>query len=541
MKKITTQIDLLGVPIGFEENGSSDLKTFMGGLLSLAILIATIVLGFLFGKEIYQRKNPNVSYSQEFLDFSQVIVDDFPMIFNINFGNGTFWTKDLYESVAYYKSTIADLSLEVPFSDVNINACTHTDFPEKYQEMLASKMNCSEIACFCIKNTTGLEFHNEHGEPGSKFLNIQIKSCVDSETNTCHRNRDNILNNVMANFFFLDTYVDSQKSIPIQKYVRKIGLETSNSLQKRYVISFINNEYISDNGWILEAKETTQYVSYSSSYISYNIPKNSNTYLSMFTLDSPRLRTVLNRNYMKVQELFAKIGGLINALTIIMKIISYHFLKYYYYLVLNDHITKYESNNNNLDKSDIKNNENTNKPVSLIVKHNINNFNSSFVNMNKLENSNINFNNSNIKDNDNKIKDISQFSIDAKNNDLINNKNIINKINSDIIDLRVSSNYEGNNISRSNKNVNRNCKLNETNNSPSSNQHSNTDYVVSLSNYFRYLLSELFCCRKFISSRTESELLKIENVKRKLNINNFSKLLLLAQNSNFYYNDNYGK
>eukprot|EP00340_Litonotus_pictus_P010960 CAMPEP_0170539816 /NCGR_PEP_ID=MMETSP0209-20121228/104225_1 /TAXON_ID=665100 ORGANISM="Litonotus pictus, Strain P1" /NCGR_SAMPLE_ID=MMETSP0209 /ASSEMBLY_ACC=CAM_ASM_000301 /LENGTH=254 /DNA_ID=CAMNT_0010841959 /DNA_START=776 /DNA_END=1537 /DNA_ORIENTATION=+ len=56
----------------------------------------------------------------------------------------------------------------------------------------------------------------------------------------------------------------------------------------------------------------------------------SNNILS-FLIDAPTLTKKTLRNYLKVQELFARVGGLANAFWIIIKILTYHFMKFKYY------------------------------------------------------------------------------------------------------------------------------------------------------------------------------------------------------------------
>ena len=49
------------------------------------------------------------------------------------------------------------------------------------------------------------------------------------------------------------------------------------------------------------------------------------------TLECPQIVKKYLRNYMKVQELFAKVGGLINAMMITVNLATLHFLKFEYY------------------------------------------------------------------------------------------------------------------------------------------------------------------------------------------------------------------
>lgn len=337
MKAKVSQLDLLGHPIGFEENGSTTNKSFCGALLTLCIIIATVIIGFMFGKEIYQRKNPNVSYSKSFLNQSEVYYKDFPFVLNANFPNGTYFSKELYVSLIEFDFKFYDPSRVPPFNDkaYHIEKCNIESLP--VFSGVFSKVKCSdEYPCFCIKNHTGLKFYNKHGNVDASFLQIDIKQC---KTN-CHPDKEKLLSNIMVNFYFANSYVDSSSyNNPIKYFLDKVGLEASNKMQKRNFISITNNVYESDNGWILEDLMSLPFVELADNYVGYNVLSTSSSIIGSFTIDSPQLRNVIKRNYMKVQDLFAKVGGLINALLILLKALTYHYFKYKYYILL-DSISK---------------------------------------------------------------------------------------------------------------------------------------------------------------------------------------------------------
>ena len=94
MKRIIQKADLIGPSIGFEEEGSSLFTTFIGSIVTLIIVVAIIVIGFLFGKEVYERKAPSASYSKEFINENKIDYNKLPFIFAINFQNGTMLTEE---------------------------------------------------------------------------------------------------------------------------------------------------------------------------------------------------------------------------------------------------------------------------------------------------------------------------------------------------------------------------------------------------------------------------------------------------------------
>jgi hypothetical protein len=55
------------------------------------------------------------------------------------------------------------------------------------------------------------------------------------------------------------------------------------------------------------------------------------TPISAILFESPNIVDNINRSYMKIQDLFAKIGGLINALVILMKVLSSNYIDFIYF------------------------------------------------------------------------------------------------------------------------------------------------------------------------------------------------------------------
>eukprot|EP00340_Litonotus_pictus_P009956 CAMPEP_0170531486 /NCGR_PEP_ID=MMETSP0209-20121228/62279_1 /TAXON_ID=665100 ORGANISM="Litonotus pictus, Strain P1" /NCGR_SAMPLE_ID=MMETSP0209 /ASSEMBLY_ACC=CAM_ASM_000301 /LENGTH=269 /DNA_ID=CAMNT_0010826179 /DNA_START=114 /DNA_END=920 /DNA_ORIENTATION=- len=72
-----------------------------------------------------------------------------------------------------------------------------------------------------------------------------------------------------------------------------------------------------------------------SSLVDSSLMGESNNILDLI-IDAPTLRTKTLRNYLKVQELFARVGGLANAFMITVKILTYHFMKFKFYFFVHE-------------------------------------------------------------------------------------------------------------------------------------------------------------------------------------------------------------
>ncbi len=97
-------------------------------------------------------------------------------------------------------------------------------------------------------------------------------------------------------------------------------------------LSLTNNIYKSDNGWILEDYKIYEYVTLSERSLDINPNDGIATKGQMFniSIDSPNLRQITIRNYMKIQELIAKVGGLVKGISIAIQLITFHFLRIQY-------------------------------------------------------------------------------------------------------------------------------------------------------------------------------------------------------------------
>lgn len=77
------QIDLFGQDLKFVENDSQTYKTSMGAIFTYLLIISIIVISFLFGKELYEKKTPYLMQSEEIVPPDEASVDlrEFPLFF----------------------------------------------------------------------------------------------------------------------------------------------------------------------------------------------------------------------------------------------------------------------------------------------------------------------------------------------------------------------------------------------------------------------------------------------------------------------------
>lgn len=239
-----------------------------------------------------------------------------------------------------YVSVVVEYFIISDTYDVTINnsslkyvPCNEVSF-QKHQDLVDDTMK-TNIDFHCIKFFDDTKIKNGYAERDSIFVSTNFLAC-DPKKQKCADDLDDKLKEIYVQTVFFDTYLDSYNyTNPIQYYPKYDTQQINSSFLKRSYFRFSTNVYISENGWILEDEKSFFYTKLDNIKFDINPAEDilkGNMY--WITFESPRLRKVVKRHYMKVQELLAKIGGLVKGLTIVIQIITYHYCMFSYKLNL---------------------------------------------------------------------------------------------------------------------------------------------------------------------------------------------------------------
>ena len=329
------KIDIFAKPISFVLDGEEKFRTWWGFFFSLLTLIATITLAFLFGSEVYERKTPITTQSTTFIEKSSVDFQEFPLFIMFSDGLG-----NKYDNLPEY------LDVRVQNWHFQNNAFTHI-FEEDEEtgakhivercemkhfqsvreklgdEAIYDVLNTIPIFCIVFTDFDGNNLAvNPYKAANSTFVHFTFSFC-NPNLEICPDNMDIVEAESYIQFFYIESYVDSNDyHNPIKYYINSVNQQMSQGFLKRNFIRFANNEYTADNGWMLEEKIVHNFINLDSIKLEINgqaIDDMQKGEIYWITIESPQLKTSYFRNYLKIQELFAKIGGLINAIMIIVK------------------------------------------------------------------------------------------------------------------------------------------------------------------------------------------------------------------------------
>ncbi len=294
-------IDFMGPEFEFEDDNSSKFKSVSGFCFSVSCIIICVTIGSLFGNEIFERKEPMVNISQQFITYSDVYLDSFPIMFSFKdkFGKGlklnelnNFIETMIYSEQMNSNGVVNDVNDYYNFIECkNINYKLYNDIFKKF----LIKDNEEEYY-FCLdQKQTNLYFSNSYLALNSTNFNFVFKKCQ----NNCDNKMEEILEDMLLTIIYPTSFVDIYNyTNPVLTYFEETTTKLSNFLTRRSYMRFIYNVFIADNGLINSDISSEDFISLDSVvpddllHIKEGPKKN---VLFWLALESPKVKKLFNR------------------------------------------------------------------------------------------------------------------------------------------------------------------------------------------------------------------------------------------------------
>lgn len=339
MKRIASSfqnIDLFGKPLIFEENGSQTHHTLVGNLLTLSVIVTCCVIGFMFGNEIYRRKNPTVISSEEIIEVSRFSFKEYPLLFSFIYFDGS----PINDAHLAFNLKVGKIEVSEKFENVFTETkgwpkpCNASNYDEKYQEIVG------KILADNTKSGRGLNdiicpdpdtiIQNGYMTLNSTFVNYRFSLCNPDERK-CHPNQSRIAQDFYIILWTVDAFIDPKNyTDPIVYYANTNTYQVSSIFMKRNFFNIEKRKLITYQGWLLDSFVEKEF--FTVKEIQKEINPTFRNELFQATFASPNRRNVTIRRYMKVQDLLASIGGFFNFLYILTMILLKDYVKFDYYL-----------------------------------------------------------------------------------------------------------------------------------------------------------------------------------------------------------------
>lgn len=400
-----TGIDLFGKPLMFEEHKAQEFKTLQGAAFSFILFFLVIAAAIIFGQELYERKTPSILRAEEFTDTKNVAVKikNLPIIFSVVDKYIKTYPYDINSLFNIFLSFYTyDENFNIVFTDYyGFTECIPESFPEhkEYVANIVNNYSANGWNAYCINVPVmeDFEIYNSYGNYNSGGIRIAMNDCSRelrenheiaflnpervAAAPECEEKRHEILGNAflivntMNSFFNYKNYKD-----PLVTSAQSIPFNISYGLMSDVYLSFGTEFLKSDKGWMLENYEEVSTHFIQNTSFRANSPSVKNEVLS-FQIDFPIKIVSTTRIYLKIQELFAKIGGLFNGIFLVMKLIMFDFVNYKFktqysqYTIESDLQLDNMTLNNSLYKSNIKRINNMSGVQSIINKYDSNKVN----------------------------------------------------------------------------------------------------------------------------------------------------------------------
>ena len=443
-------IDFFSIFPGFFVKRHLDYKTGTGGLITILIITATVIIAVIFSQELFLKKDPNVSTALKINEHPSTYQYPYPIFFMISLRDGndmpTIDEKLYYIEANIFNSSLVNKSISSKKYPIKIKRCNET-LDEKFQYYkLIEDIDLENY--YCLDNSDNdLSIKEFWGNENFQMLQIKMYKCnFTNEANGCKNENeiDNFLSKASVQIYSIKNYLNSNDhknplntGIEENFYYILEGFHTT-------VFHYLRELEINDDvGLIFEEKKTKKSFTIDSekNFINQSIK---NKKFFSFAIQLTNNKEIYTRTYFKLQDLGAQVSSFYSIFMVVGSIILKFYHKSEYCLDLLNEFFEIDTSNIKINKISDKLKKNKNSKI-LIGKSTVDEIypqtmkeEIKIVNLKNIKG--FNENTSNRSNEINNLDDI-KFDIPTDNSDSDYIKNI--PMNNKDINLNKHSNYIG--------------------------------------------------------------------------------------------------
>jgi hypothetical protein len=312
--KLFEYIDIMGPQVSLRINKIHRFKTFTGGILTMILCIISTLTFIGFGKDIIQKKLPQVNFNKLIASDNNESVfyltdENFAFTF-VNQRNGSY-VEEVERKFNFYLNVYDNFDTGYTDTLFKFEKCEKERISK-----ISDQLRAPSERYWCLKKNTTIEVRGVFlvGRFISTRLNVDF--CENEKTNRtdCYPKEHirSTLGNIQMHIVLDDYYTDSLNyEQPFSKTYYSDNILTTGTTFSRVMFYFKNLEYNTDDGWILETQRKEIRSTVESAVTTMIPDPNTNTIYSHMFVNS-KWRDVYKRNYIKIQGVFAYIGGFIS-------------------------------------------------------------------------------------------------------------------------------------------------------------------------------------------------------------------------------------
>ena len=362
--KLFEEIDIIGSKFHFYQGKSPKRKTIIGGFLTIFMLVTFTTLIIIFGSNFFTRKNPSVTMSIE-NDLKYEIIDlkkeKVFFAFRIEDYNGNFVnvSEILYFKIFYYSGEEDENGIyhsKINNEYLSYHICNDTDYNDRDLSKNYGILYCPDLG--------GKKFGGYWDSPNLYYFEIQVFFC-ENGSNYSSKNQKCTSIEKLRDFFNQDNpkffafyyplieFNPLSYTNPIRKryknyyYILNYRLQRNDDVFLKKTImnddkGWLFNKYVNFSDWGVDSFRTT-YAYYWDDDLTFEGTSSKIYELNLYTTME---KNYYSRYYMKIQNVIAIAGSLINLIFYICELLT---------AFVGDNILKLEIIQNTFDFSDRNN------------------------------------------------------------------------------------------------------------------------------------------------------------------------------------------
>jgi hypothetical protein len=327
---IILYLDIFGKTPQFNINGRSNYPSYLGSCLTFALAAVIVVFFVIFSLKIIVHSEPKIVYTTYIDEDPDMIkfTNEFILTLGLQFPNYTnFLNESIYYIKAYSVTTKYDKQLKAHINyeePINFMKCSEYKFSVLKEYF--DELPIQNLYCF---NLTNYEIGGEFSKNIWKIIRIEFHKCLKSnEYNYTCQNESTVeeyLSNGYMGGFLTDYFILSNNySHPIQIYGKNVYTSFEYNKYFDYWIYFKSKSIKTDIGLIFTDYKEISGITFDRVFET-KIVHQSKSILGSFILRLSTNKDSYERNYLKLHEAIAEIGGFIKACFIVGDFLSKFF------------------------------------------------------------------------------------------------------------------------------------------------------------------------------------------------------------------------
>ena len=341
MKNFFINIDLFGYSPTLSILKQPYYQTFFGGILTLLLILTGLATIIFFSLQLFEKDSPSVNLSTDIFPNPKQLdyFNNFEFIIGIQ--NSDYITeineKIFQAEGSLFKTVVNDSGIYNIKKSILLTSCDKA-LKNSSNEFLFSHLNLKGYYCISPEEKEELYIKEHWGNDGFSMIQIKFVDC-DNSTGNCASKEEitNFLHSADLSFYIIDNLVSTKNyKQPFTRTINERSLKVSESY-KVSLIQYIKHIRIeNDDNLILTSNHSMNSFTLGEFMSNIVFERDSETFMSL-SIELDNIIEKFQRKYYKIQDLAAQVGGIINALYMVIFIILklYEKNSYFEYLINN--------------------------------------------------------------------------------------------------------------------------------------------------------------------------------------------------------------